>query len=157
MRQRSIRSTHWSGHPDHPREGGDGQFVLRGLTGKTTRPNRTNLAPQESPESPQYPATLTATQADVADQPEGWQCNAGVRKRNADGTRCATQRNARFGCNEQSVVWTAKQTQHHCNVDEHLRIAAGWTSRCMPDADDSSSSLEKGEGHIPSLDAEAGK
>lgn len=94
MRQRSIRSTHWSGHPDHPREGGDGQFVLRVLTGKTTRPNRTNLAPQESPESPQHSATLTATQTDVADQPEGWQCNAGVRKRNADGTRCETQRNA---------------------------------------------------------------
>jgi hypothetical protein len=74
--------------------------ILRASTGKT------GISPrQESPNLRNtHRATPTATPADVADQPEEWQCNAGVRKRNTTAMRCATQRGRASGCNAPSVV-----------------------------------------------------
>jgi hypothetical protein len=86
MRQCSIRSTHWSVRPElrTPQAATATPVrVLRASTGKTgmaLREESSNLRNT-------HRATLTATQADVADQPEGPQCNAtlGCEKRNADG------------------------------------------------------------------------
>jgi hypothetical protein len=145
MRQRSIRSTHWSGHPDHPPPATRRRpaRTLRGTTRETTQPTERSAPHPAKYEPPQHPAPLTATQPDVALQPDE------VRNTTPGGGN-ATPTSTRFATPAPDSDATDSRTcgpQCGCNTITTSAIICalqgGRAPRCMLDAGDSYSSLEK--------------